>query len=605
MTCSGLNRVLIGRPFPTRDELHERLDNVRALTIFASDPISSNAYATEAIMSILLLLGTAALRWTLPLALGVAALVLIVVTSYIQTIRHYPDGGGAYTVTKDNLGVTPSLIAAASLLIDYVLTVAVSISAGMRALTSAFPSLESYVVPMAVMTVVVLMWINLRGIRESGSIFALPTYAFIGGVLVVIGMGLFQMATGTLAVNEVASAETIPPVTNVFLIWVLVRAFAAGCTALTGIEAISNGVQAFKKPEAENAIKTMVAMGVAAMTLFIGISLLASRIHLIPSEGSETILSQLTRNVAGTGILYYWVQAFTMLILVLAANTGFQDFPRLSSYLSRDGFMPRWMQHRGDRLVYDVGIVTLSLFAIVIIILFRADEIAMLPLYALGVMLSFTLSQTSMGRLMGRIAHLKPSETLKTHVTEVHYERGIVWKRVMNIVGATATGIVLVALTVTKFMEGAWIVVLAIPLIVVGLRAVKRHYGHVAETLRVRDMVLEEVRPIADTVIVPIADLHRGSLMALQYARHFAPNVMALAIVTNEANEQRLRERWQKFATITNGMQLNLVSYDYRDILTPLVETIETIKDEQHPNEELMVVIPEFVADSWGGEFTT
>lgn len=595
-----IKRVMLGRPFPTRDDIHERLDNLRALAIFASDPISSNAYATEAIMTVLLILGAAALQWTLPLALSVAALVLIVVTSYIQTIRHYPDGGGAYIVTKDNLGETPSLFAAAALLIDYVLTVSVSVSAGMRALTSAFPALEPYIIVMAVTSILLLAWINLRGIRESGSVFALPTYAFIGGVVLVLLVGVGQSLTGTLQTNSVA-AGPIAPVSNLLLIWVLVRAFAAGCTALTGIEAISNGVQAFKRPEANNAIKTMVAMGVVAMLLFVGISYLASKIHLIPSE-NETILSQLTRTVVGDGVLYYWVQTFTMLILVLAANTGFQDFPRLSSYLARDGFMPRWMQHRGERLVYDVGIVTLAIFSIFIVLLFHADEIAMLPLYALGVMLSFSLSQLSMGRLMGRIAHLKPGERLRTSVTEVHYETGIAWKRVMNFVGATATTIVLVALTVTKFVEGAWIVVIALGVLVVLFRFIKKHYIHVADALRVTNhTTFNLVRPIAKTAVVPLADLHQGTLRALHFAKRFAPRVVAVIVVTDEAAEQLLREKWVRFSEVTADIVLKIIPYDYRDILSPLVAEIEQIKRVEYPNEELLIVIPEFVSDSWFG----
>ncbi|MCA9933044.1 MAG: amino acid permease, partial [Anaerolineales bacterium] len=386
MSLSYLNvkRMLLGDPFPTRQEIHERLDKVRALAIFASDPISSNAYATEAIMSVLILLGSGALSMTLPIAMGIMTLVLLVVFSYIQTILHYPDGGGAYTVAKDNLGTLPSLFAASALLLDYILTVSVSVSAGVRAITSAFPGVYEYRVLLALTAVALITWINLRGVRESGTIFAIPTYAFVGGVLVTVAyglvryFGLFGIATLTPVVHDVAPAS---PVTDFLFIWLVLRAFAAGCTALTGIEAISNGVQAFKPPEANNAAKTMVVMGVTAMSLFVGITFLATHLNLLPSE-EESILSQMTREVSGTGFLYYWVQFFTMMILILAANTGYQDFPRLSSFLAKDGFMPRWLQHRGDRLVYSYGIISLAVVASILILIFQADEIAMLPLYA-------------------------------------------------------------------------------------------------------------------------------------------------------------------------------------------------------------------------------
>ncbi|MCZ7539939.1 MAG: APC family permease [Anaerolineae bacterium] len=334
VTFTTVKRLLIGEPFPTSREVHERLDKVRALAIFASDPISSNAYATEAIMHVLIVLGSGALAMTLPIALAVAALVLLVVFSYIQTIMHYPDGGGAYTVAKDNLGRYPSLLAAAALLTDYVLTVSVSTSAGVRAVTSAFPETFEYRVIIALFAIGFITWINLRGVRESGTIFAFPTYAFVGGVLLVIIIGLVRYV-GLFGVAPLPELhETVPAqkdLTGLAYIWLLLRAFAGGCTALTGIEAISNGVQAFKPPESKNAAKTMVAMGIVAMTLFIGIAFLATTMELVPEE-AESILSQLTRRVTGGGLIYFWVQAFTALILFLAANTGYQDFPRLARF---------------------------------------------------------------------------------------------------------------------------------------------------------------------------------------------------------------------------------------------------------------------------------
>lgn len=600
ISFTNIKRVLIGEPFPTRAELHERLDKVRGLAIFASDPISSNAYATEAIMSVLILLGSGALAMTMSVALGILSLVFLVVFSYIQTILHYPDGGGAYTVTKDNLGTLPSLFAASALLIDYVLTVSVSVSAGIRAITSAFPATFEFRVGMALLAIVLLTWINLRGVRESGTIFALPTYAFVAGVLLVIGIGLvryFGLFGVATLVPEVHSHAPEQPVTTFLFIWLVLRAFAAGCTALTGIEAISNGVQAFKPPESKNAATTMVAMGLIAMALFVGITFLSTHLNLLPSE-EESILSQMTRDVTGGGFIYYWVQFFTMMILILAANTGYQDFPRLSSFLANDRFMPRWMQNRGDRLVYNGGIISLAFISSILIIAFDADEIAMLPLYALGVMLSFTLSQAGMVRLMGRVGQLKPGATLHTGITTIHYERGWRWKQALNLVGSITTGIVLIVLVVTKFTEGAWLVVIAIPGVVMLLRSIRKHYEDVANALSTRDLTIEQIPEIADVVIVPIGDVHRGTLRALQYAKRFSKNIRALYISTGETHKEMVLRRWHRFPDITQDVEFICIDYEYRDILTPLVDYIEQVNDREYPEHMVTVVIPEFVAES-------
>lgn len=602
---SGVKRFFLGTPFPTRDEIHQRLDKVRGLAIFASDPISSNAYATEAIMSVLILMGSGALALTLPIALGIMALVLLVVFSYIQTILHYPDGGGAYTVAKDNLGLYPSLFAAAALLLDYILTVSVSVSAGVRAITSAFPEMYDYRVLLALTAVFLLTWVNLRGVRESGSIFALPTYAFVIGVLLVIGLGLLRY-TGLFGLTPLAPQlhEVLPqqPVTQFLYVWLILRAFAAGCTALTGIEAISNGVQAFKPPESRNAAKTMVAMGLIAMSLFVGITFLATHLNILPSE-EESVLSQLARSVSGGGLLYYWVQFFTMMILFLAANTGYQDFPRLSSFLAKDGFMPRWLTHRGDRLVYSYGIVALALLASGLILVFGADEIAMLPLYALGVMLSFTLSQSGMVRLMGRIGRLKPGQSEFTGVTTIHYERAWPWKRILNGVGALTTAVVLVVLIVTKFTEGAVVVVTAVPLLVIFFRAIHHHYDLVAHSLSTSNLQLADVtRPVANVLIVPVADIHRGTLYALQFAKTFAKDVRAVSIITSEAADERILHRWSRFPEITAGVRLVCIEYEYRDILTPLVEYIDRVCRDEFPGQVVTVAIPEFVSDSLGSQ---
>jgi amino acid transporter len=593
-----IKRALIGTPFPTSRDVHERLDKARALAVFASDPISSNAYATEAIMSVLIVLGSGALSMTMPIAMAVAALVLLVIFSYIQTILHYPDGGGAYTVAKDNLGKYPSLFAGAALLVDYTLTVSVSSAAGVRAVTSAFPQAEHYSVLIALGAVALITWVNLRGVRDSGSIFAIPTYAFVGGVLLVIVIGLAR-SLGLFGLAPLpVYHDAVPATVSLFgfaYIWLLLRAFAGGCTALTGIEAISNGVKAFKAPESRNAALTMVAMGVIAMSLFMGISYLSTHMHLVPNPHGESILSQMTRTITGTGILYFWVQLFTALILFLAANTGFQDFPRLSSFLANDGYLPRWMQNRGDRLVFSWGILVLATISSLIIILFHADEIAMLPLYALGVMLSFTLSQTGMSRLMGKVGKLEPGESEFTGVTTIHYEPHWRWKKALNTFGAIVTGVVFIVLVATKFKDGAWMVALAIPALVFMFDRINKHYLAVSKTLSTTDLQEEELLEVSDVAVVPIADVHRGTLRALQYARLIANDVRAVCIATSPDVHERIERRWARFPKLTKGIKLIIIDYDYRDILTPLVDYIVGVNENEFPGQLVTVVIPEFV----------
>jgi amino acid transporter len=605
MTLSDFKRVLIGKPFPTSMDIHERLDKVRALAVFASDPISSNAYATEAIMSVLIVLGSQSLALTWPIGLAVAGLVLMVIFSYIQTILHYPDGGGAYTVAKDNLGEFPSLLAAAALLTDYILTVSVSVSAGVRAVTSAFPETFDFRIHMAIFAIIFITWMNLRGVRESGTVFAIPTYAFVGGVLLTIVIGLARQTQlfglAPLPVLEHPVPAVASPLGFAY-IWLLLRAFSGGCTALTWIEAISNGVQAFKPPESKNAAVTMVVMGTMAMSLFVGITFLSTHMHLVPEE-AESILSQMTRAISGRGIMYFWVQFFTAAILFLAANTAYQDFPRLSSFLANDRFMPRWMQNRGDRLVFSLGIAVLAFIASIIVVIFQADEIAMLPLYAIGVMLSFSISQSGMFRLMGKIAHLKPGQTLRTLVTEIHYERGVRWKQALNALGAVVTFLVFIVLLSTKFLEGAWIVVVIIPILVTMFYSIHRHYERVAAALRTRGLKPEELTEVANVTIVPIGDVHRGTLRALMYARRLSKDVRAVCVTTSPEMKERLLNRWNRFPKLTRRIKLITIDYDYRDILTPIVQYIEKVNNDEFPNQLTTVVIPVFVPTHAVGRF--
>ena len=600
MMIDNLKKFLIGDPFPTSHEIHERLDKVRALAVFASDPISSNAYATEAIMSVLIVLGSGALSMTLPLGLAVAGLVLLVISSYIQTILHYPGGGGAYIVSKDNLGTQASLVAAAALLTDYILTVSVSVSAGVRAVTSAFPEAFGYRVWIALGAIMFITWINLRGMRESGTVFAIPTYAFVGGVLLVIVIGLVRYFGLFGAAPIPVSAEVVVAETSLSgfaYFWLLLRAFAGGCTALTGIEAISDGVQAFKPPESRNAAITMVAMGVMAMSLFIGISFLATHLAIVPDD-AESVLSQLTRSVTGSGLVYYWVQIFTALILFLAANTGFQDFPRLSYFLARDGFLPRWMQNRGDRLVFSSGIVVLAFAASMVVIVFQANEIAMLPLYALGVMLGFSLSQSGMFLLMRKIEKLKPGETAHTGVTEIHAERNTKAKQVLNVIGAVVTFIVFIILALTKFKEGAWVVLLLIPILVTAFYTVHKHYDRVASALSTQNLKFDQLAEVADTVFVPIDDIHQGSIQAIWYAKRFSHDVRALKISTTPEEEVRFMRRWKRFPELTSDILLVVIEYDFRDILRPLVDYIVNSSDLEFPGMITTVVVPEFIPEN-------
>jgi len=493
-------------------------------------------------------------------------------------------------------------LAAGALLTDYILTVAVSVSAGTRAITSAIPKFHDYRIFIAIIAIAFLTWLNLRGIRESGTIFALPTYAFILGIIIVIVWGFVRsmgwFGISTLPTNTI-DISTLKTVTDVGFLWLILRAFAAGCTALTGIEAISDGVQAFKPPETKNAAKTMVIMAIIAMVLFIGISYLSTHMNLIPSE-TDSILSQMTRNIVGNGFLYYWVQIFTMLILILAANTGFQDFPRLSYFLARDNFLPRWMLNRGDRLVYNGGIVTLAILSTIIVVIFQANEISMLPLYAIGVMLSFTLSQAGMVILLTKIGEIKPDKSLKTSETTLKYEKGWRWKRLSSFIGAFATLIVFIILVITKFVEGAWIIVITIPLIVSMFYSIRSHYHDVSEALRTKDLIGKENQlvTIADIVILPIGDIHKGTLRALQYANRLSTDVRAVSVTTNEEMKNRLITRWNRFPKLTEKAELICLDYDYRDVIQPLLSYIQSIKENEFPEEVITVVIPEFITQS-------
>ena len=574
MRIALVKRLLVGKPKPLAQARHERLGNTAALAVFASDPLSSVAYATEEILLVLVLAGSAALSYSIPVALGIATLLAVVVTSYRQTVVAYPQGGGAYLVAKDNLGRFPALAAAAALLIDYVLTVAVSVAAGIAALTSAVPDLHPHRVTLSILAVAGIAMGNLRGVRESAHLFAAPTYFFVACILGTVGYGLVGAVLDWL---PEAPYEPHPPGLEGIGLFLFLRSYAAGCTALTGVEAVSNGVQALKPPEGRNAQRVMTWLGLISITMFLGISYLAYDLGVIPG-GDETVVSKIARRVWGTGLLYYLVQASTLLILVLAANTSYADFPRLSSILARDRFVPRQFANQGDRLVYSNGILILSGFAVLLIVMFQGDTHALLPLYAVGVFLSFTLSQTGMVRRWLRLR-----------------ERGWRWRVWINGLGAVVTGVVLLTLAVTKFVEGAWIVVVVIPVLVATFIIMHRHYDEVADELSLEGF--EGPPQFRHTVLVLIGDVHRGVVRGVQYARTLAPTatVRAVYVETDPARTARLEDKWGKWGL---GVPLVVLTSPYRSLLRPLLDYLDQIQ-ARGDEEMVTIVLPEFLPRHW------
>ena len=635
--ATAIKRILVGRALRTEQAAHERLTKKTALAVFSSDALSSTAYATEEILLVLAVAAAAtsgaSFSFVVPVSVGIAVLLAIVATSYRQTIHAYPSGGGAYIVAKENLGQTPGLIAGASLLVDYVLTVSVSIAAGVAAITSAvqgtsYAWLSDHKVILCLIFIAFIAIANLRGVRESGALFATPTYVFLVSFLFMIAFGLFHYFTygGTAAIptqEELKTAEGyhLQPLT----LFLLLGAFSNGCAALTGIEAISNGVQAFKKPEAKNAATTVVWMAILLATMFLGTSVMAYLYHVHPKQ-SETVISQFAR-IMFTGPLgwfYYVVQAATAAILVLAANTAFADFPRLSSLLARDRFLPRQFANRGDRLVFSNGIVLLSIFSGVLVIAFGGDTSRLIPLYAVGVFLSFTLSQSGMvvhwlrERKKLRAKNEAPGEVRPTSNgplpdvglmdEEIHRSYFVTdevtapanWKKslAINAVGALATFIVLCVFIATKFIHGAWIVVVVIPLLVLLFRAIHNHYLMVAKQLSTEG--LEQLRPIKHTVIVPISGIHRGVVNALQYARSIASDkVQAVYVDFEEEATATLKDKWDRWGA---GVQLVVLPSPYRELTRPLVRHIHRLSRE-NCNDIITVVLPEFIPARWWQHF--
>ncbi len=571
-----LRRALVGRPIASEHAIHERLTNVKALAIFSSDALSSVAYATEAILGVLILAGGAAFGYTIPIAIAIAVLLAIVGVSYRQTIHAYPNGASAYLVAKANLGTLPSLTAGASLLIDYTLTVAVSVSAGVAAITSAVPSLHSWRVEICVGFVGLIILGNLRGLRESGTIFAVPTYLFIFSIAALILIGIFRTATGgDVAIN--APRESVTAVEG-FSIWLILRAFTAGCTALTGVEAISDGVPAFKKPEAKNAATTLTWMCGILGAMFIGLSFLAHRYGIVPNA-QETVVSQIARTIIGHNFFYYFIQAMTALILVLAANTSFADFPRLATWLAKDHFMPKQFLFRGDRLAFNTGITVLGVLATMLLIAFGGQTDRLLPLYAVGVFTAFTLSQSGM-------------------VLHWYKERGRGWTRrfALNLVGATATLFVLILVIATKFLLGAWIVLVLMPILILLFRAINKHYTEAAAELVLDDETpLPSFQPREQVVIVPISDINKSTVNALNYARTLSPKIVGVHVTDDAEEAAHLQEKWAHWG---EGVNLVILESPYRSLMAPLLSYIDMVQ-KKRPKAMITVLVPEYIPAHW------
>jgi amino acid transporter len=571
---SLFKRLLVGRPIPSSLAHHQRLSRVTGLAVLSSDALSSVAYATEEILRVLVVGGLAALSLSTPIGLLIAALLGLVAFSYRQTIYAYPSGGGAYIVSKDNLGDNAALVAAASLLIDYTLTVAVSIAAGVAALTSAFPALHIGRVWLALGFLAVLAIGNLRGLRESGRIFSVPTYFFIGMMLTLMAAGAWRYMSGGIV--PVEAVNPLPAGGAALGLLALLTAFSNGCTAMTGVEAVSNGVPAFKPPEPRNAAQTLIAMAVMAITMFVGITMLAHAYRIVPSE-TETVVSQIARGTfGGRGFLYYCVQIGTMLILVLAANTAYADFPRLASIVARDGYLPRQFANQGDRLAFSNGIVVLSVFAAILLVAFKGDTHALIPLYMIGVFISFTLSQT------GMVLHWRRLR-----------ESGWRTSAFVNGLGAVATAVVLLIVATTKALEGAWIIIVLIPLLVALFKATHRHYKHAAAQLSLKDWRGEG--PQHSTVLIPISGVHRAVLQAVGYARSLSGDVRAVFVDIDAAATARVRADWDTWG---GGTRLDVLASPYRSLMEPLMEYIDRLQAE-HPHDYVTVILPEFVPGRW------
>ncbi|MBE1444055.1 APC family permease [Paenibacillus sp. OAS669] len=577
MTTDSLKRVIFGRPLKSNELEQEKMPVWKALPILSSDALSSVAYGTEQILIALAAVGSvAAFAYSLPIAIAIILLITILVVSYRQVIDAYPQGGGAYMVSKENLGMAFGRLTGVSLLIDYTLTVAVSVSAGVQAITSAFPAAIPYIVPIALFLVWLMVWLNLRGTSESGTVFAFPTYFFILCVLVLIGKGIFDLITGASHANAI---HVIPGAAPAGLtMFVLLKAFSSGCSAVTGIEAISDAVPHFKTPSKDNAKKTLLSLGILLAVIFGGVTILTMAYGVTPDpRGHTSVLSMVTESAFGRGTMYYATQIATMMILTLAANTSFNGFPILASIMAQDKNFPRMFANRGDRLSFHFGIVTLGILASLLLIAFRGKTDALIPLYAIGVFLSFTLAQSGLVRKWFR-----------------EKQKGWQGRLLINGLGALVSFAVLIIFCVTKFVEGAWIVIILTPILLWFITKIYDHYEDVADQLRIN---LDEPLPHRESIIIiPIAGIHRVVASTISYAKTLSPNVVAFYISFSDEDEEKMEKKWEQW---NPGVRLVVFRSRYRTIVKPLVDFIERIDAHVKEKQTIMVLLPQFVAKKW------
>ena len=581
----GLKRIVVGAPLATSQLLEERLSKLKALAVFSSDMLSSSAYATEEILLVLLLAGTVYFNWSIPIAFAIAALVVVVAISYSQVIRGYPNGGGSYAVAKANLGAYPALIAGASLVVDYILTVAVSTAAGVAAIVSAVPELHDLRIELAAGAVAVLTLANLRGVRESGTYFAIPAYFFILSLTALIVTGAVRLALGH-DLSAGTPDEVIAPGGQALGLFLVLRAFSSGAAALTGIEAISNGVPSFKSPETRNANITLAWMACILTFFFLGLTFLAHQLDATPSE-TKTIVAQVAQGVFGENALFYGVQIATMLILLLAANTSFAGLPSLGSVMARDRFLPRQFAFRGDRLAYSNGIIFLGVASIGLLIAFGAETHRLIPLYAVGVFTGFTLSQA------GMVLHWRRDASPSARASLI-----------VNAVGAVATGVVVVIIASTKFKDGAWITIGAIAVLAFFFSRIYQHYQHVQLQLEVTEAPPRPAGPARSEVrrgrlvLVPIDDLNQAVLRTVEFARSISDNVTAVHITDDIDEADALRARWEAAVPDT---PIVIIESPYRSFIAPMLTYIDAM-DQIDPEAYITVVLPEFVpAHFWEG----
>lgn len=588
-----IKNILIGPRLLTADAAHQTIGKAIGLAVFASDALSSTAYATDEILIVLALAGAGALTLSLPIALAIITLLAIVTISYEQTIHAYPNGGGAYIVARDNLGESPAQIAGAALLTDYILTVAVSISSGVAQITSAFPDLYPYRIWISLGFILVMTLINLRGVKESGSAFSLPTYFFLGMTLFTIGLGFYRYFTGSL--GAVTDVEMMHDITQDLTFFLILKAFSSGCTALTGVEAISNGIPAFNEPKSRNAGVTLIWMSTILSIMFFSITFLAGQMHALPSH-AETIFSQIGRTLYGKeNPLYLILLGSTTLILIMAANTSYADFPRLAALQAGDGFLPKQLTYRGSRLVFTWGILVLAGFASLLIIVFKAETTALIPLYAIGVFLSFTLSQSGMAVRWWKISKLQVGEESKQLGSALRFDPTWKGKMIVNGFGAVATFVVMIVFALSKFRDGAWIVVILIPTLVFIFSRIHSHYRDLAKDLSL-DSFGAPPRIRRNRVIVPIGGVHRGTLRAMHFARSLSDDVTAVYIAVDPTEESKIQTKWAKWG---DGLRLKIIPSPYRFLYEPLLDYIQFIARQRKPNEMMTVVVPEFVPTTW------